>query len=79
VAALADLNNSFHDTTISPEGRGDDLSQAFEGVAKFEEEWRLCVCPCLPSRDRKGAVDQPNIATPSSVSRATLRWIGGIR
>ena len=33
----------------------------------------------LPSCDREGAVDQPNIATPSSVSRATLRWIGGIR
>jgi hypothetical protein len=26
-------------------------------------EWRLSVCKSLPSRDREGAVDQPNIAT----------------
>jgi tetratricopeptide (TPR) repeat protein len=28
-------------------------------------EWRLCVCKSLTSRDREGAVDQPNMATPS--------------
>jgi hypothetical protein len=53
--------------------------RAKEGVAKFEEplacargsEWRLGVYKSLPSRDREGAVDRPNIATPSKARRAT--------